>query len=123
MGEHLGGSQAPVAADQPCGGADPVPEVNNVIVAEHVSGVGLDGTCVGNEDCARIVDEMTIVGGMDGCSRHTSIADIAHDGSFITPVEQILQFNISISVPLNCAAPDIETYKCGIFFVVPNTFV
>nr|GMD36800.1 ulp1 protease family, C-terminal catalytic domain-containing protein [Ipomoea batatas] len=97
----LGGSRAPVAADQPCGGADPMPEVNNVIVAEHVSGVGLDGTCVGNEDCARIVDEMTIVGGMDGCSRHTSIADIAHDGSFITPVEGVSRV---VGTPI-CAAP------------------
>nr|GMD52364.1 zinc finger BED domain-containing protein RICESLEEPER 2-like [Ipomoea batatas] len=90
VAEHdLGGSREPVAADQPCGGADSVPEVNNVIVAEHVSGVGLDGTCVGNGDCARIVDEMTIVGGMDGCSRHESIADIARDGSFITLVEGV----------------------------------
>nr|GMC46590.1 hypothetical protein Iba_chr01aCG3590 [Ipomoea batatas] len=50
MGEDLGGSREPVAADQPCGGADLVP---------HVSGVGLDGTCVGNGDCVRIVDEMS----------------------------------------------------------------
>nr|GMD89605.1 uncharacterized protein LOC109189836 [Ipomoea batatas] len=85
MNQDLGDSHVPVAADQPCGGSDTVPEVNNVIVAEHVSGVGLEGTGVGNGDCARNDDEMPIVGEVDGCSRHSTMADAVHDGSFVTP--------------------------------------
>nr|GMD78348.1 uncharacterized protein LOC109189836 [Ipomoea batatas] len=69
----LGGSREPVAADQPCGGADPVPEVNNVIVAQHVSGVGLDGTCVGNGDCVRIVDEMDLGGSREPCCCRSAV--------------------------------------------------
>nr|GMD88128.1 uncharacterized protein LOC109189836 [Ipomoea batatas] len=99
--QDLGDSRVPVAADQPCGGSDTVPEVNNVIVAEHVSGVGLEGTGVGNGDCARNDDEMPIVGEVDGCSRHSTMADAVHDGSFVTPVEGVSRVD---GTPL-CVAP------------------
>nr|GMD60601.1 uncharacterized protein LOC109189836 [Ipomoea batatas] len=97
----LGGSRVPVAADQPCGGSDTVPEINNVIIAEHVSGVVLEGTGVGSGDCARIDSEMPIGGEVDGCLRHSTMVDAVHDGSFVTPVEGVRPVD---GTPL-CVAP------------------